>query len=168
MSNDHLQHYGIPGQKWGVRRYQNADGSLTNAGRNRYNENYSEEQRSRDKRVYGRGGVRRINRDMNRGNGISSARSREAARINSARRTGVYLGKGAAIASGLAAYFLSDKIIDSLNKVSGYKLDFIANDPTARSIVKLGISGAISSVGYPIGHALGMVTRGYSPSKFRY
>jgi hypothetical protein len=35
MSND-LQHWGIKGQKWGVRRYQNADGSLTPAGVKRY------------------------------------------------------------------------------------------------------------------------------------
>lgn len=31
-----LYHHGIKGQKWGVRKYQNADGSLTNAGRLRY------------------------------------------------------------------------------------------------------------------------------------
>ena len=30
-----LQHHGILGQKWGVRRYQNADGSLTPAGKRR-------------------------------------------------------------------------------------------------------------------------------------
>lgn len=28
-----LQHYGVKGMKWGVRRYQNPDGSLTNAGK---------------------------------------------------------------------------------------------------------------------------------------
>ena len=30
-----LCHYGIKGQKWGVRRYQNPDGSLTDVGRKR-------------------------------------------------------------------------------------------------------------------------------------
>lgn len=32
----YLIHHGIQGQKWGVRRYQNADGSLTAAGKKRY------------------------------------------------------------------------------------------------------------------------------------
>lgn len=33
---DELYHHGIKGQKWGIRRYQNLDGSLTPAGRERY------------------------------------------------------------------------------------------------------------------------------------
>lgn len=35
MENQELSHHGILGMKWGVRRYQNADGSLTPAGKRR-------------------------------------------------------------------------------------------------------------------------------------
>lgn len=31
-----LQHHGVKGQKWGVRRFQNTDGSLTAEGKKRY------------------------------------------------------------------------------------------------------------------------------------
>lgn len=36
MQQDYLMHHGILGQKWGIRRYQNFDGTLTPAGRERY------------------------------------------------------------------------------------------------------------------------------------
>lgn len=35
MDNNELIHHGILGMKWGVRRYQNKDGSLTPAGKHR-------------------------------------------------------------------------------------------------------------------------------------
>lgn len=38
LSNE-LQHHGIKGQKWGVRRFQNTDGSLTAEGKKRYSVN---------------------------------------------------------------------------------------------------------------------------------
>lgn len=36
MSNNVIMHHGVKGQRWGVRRYQNADGTLTKAGVARY------------------------------------------------------------------------------------------------------------------------------------
>ena len=38
FSQTFLNHHGIKGQKWGVRRYQNPDGSLTSAGEKRYSD----------------------------------------------------------------------------------------------------------------------------------
>lgn len=35
MEVDVLQHHGVKGMKWGIRRYQNKDGSLTPAGKKR-------------------------------------------------------------------------------------------------------------------------------------
>lgn len=36
LSEDELYHWGTKGMRWGIRRYQNPDGSLTAAGRKRY------------------------------------------------------------------------------------------------------------------------------------
>ena len=48
-----LTHYGVLGMKWGVRRYQNVDGSLTTAGQRRYLS--KETKNARRMRTLGRG-----------------------------------------------------------------------------------------------------------------
>lgn len=46
MENSCLLHYGIKGQKWGIRRFQRKDGSLTPAGKKRYaDDDYHEDYR---------------------------------------------------------------------------------------------------------------------------
>lgn len=44
---DELMHYGIKGQKWGIRRFQNKDGSLTTAGKKKRD---AADQKERDSR----------------------------------------------------------------------------------------------------------------------
>ena len=51
ISEEELRHHGIKGQKWGVRRYQNKDGSLTADGRKRYADSIA------DTKVYTKKGV---------------------------------------------------------------------------------------------------------------
>ncbi len=48
-----LTHHGIKGQKWGVRRYQNKDGSLTAAGKKKYSKDYKKEAEQAAKEVIG-------------------------------------------------------------------------------------------------------------------
>lgn len=47
-----LYHFGVRGMKWGIRRYQNKNGSLTPQGRNRYSQ--------RDEFMFGKKGAERI------------------------------------------------------------------------------------------------------------
>lgn len=51
--NGELYHWGIKGMKWGQRRYQNKDGSLTPAGKKRYAAE-NEKLKAREKEIKGR------------------------------------------------------------------------------------------------------------------
>jgi hypothetical protein len=51
--SDYLMHHGVLGQKWGVRRFQNADGSLTAAGKQKLAK-YKERQLKNTESFYNR------------------------------------------------------------------------------------------------------------------
>ena len=66
-----LRHHGIKGQKWGVRRFQNSDGSLTAAGRKRYGDGSSiEDYQNAIKKTKAAGesveNIRKFNNDVKR------------------------------------------------------------------------------------------------------
>lgn len=56
ISEEELYHHGIKGQKWGKRQYQNKDGSLTPAGRERYGskENFEKQYPEDKKKTLGK------------------------------------------------------------------------------------------------------------------
>ena len=44
-----LYHHGVKGQKWGIRRYQNPDGTWTDAGKKRYGDSDGDSNRVSNK-----------------------------------------------------------------------------------------------------------------------
>lgn len=50
--NAYLAHHGIKGMKWGVRRFRNEDGSLTEAGKARYQKDAVREENNRVRKEY--------------------------------------------------------------------------------------------------------------------
>lgn len=56
MNETWIAHHGILGQKWGIRRFENKDGSLTEAGKKRYSKS-NDQKKERFKNSIGIGGV---------------------------------------------------------------------------------------------------------------
>ena len=105
MTENELVHFGIKGMKWGVRRYRNKDGSLTSAGKKRYAENYTAQQRTRDRKLYGSKAVKRINNRMLKGESVQSARHNEVvrkSRINRGKRVTATVATSAVVLGGAA------------------------------------------------------------------
>lgn len=82
VSSDELMHYGIKGQKWGRRRYQNADGSLTAEGRKRYGtkENFDTQYpKDVSKRVDSiKGGAGNVKKAANKATEVINAKDKSA------------------------------------------------------------------------------------------
>jgi hypothetical protein len=69
----YLEHFGIRGQKWGVRRFQNADGSLTDKGRKHYQKKLDREVRKLTAANAARGRYERVRTPMSVGMGVIGA-----------------------------------------------------------------------------------------------
>lgn len=177
MLPSELCHHGIKGQKWGIRRFRNSDGSLTAAGKRRRAENYSDEQMMRDRRIYSKGAARRINKRMLRGESVSGARSAEADRIaryrkvsENAGHVGSVVGSIAGgVAGGLVGLKLSGntKVHSALRNLGLNDTNIAVLSVTASGAIATGLGAVGKSLGSIGGQSAAMLVGGYSPSKYR-
>ena len=71
MTDLELYHWGIKGMRWGVRRYQNKDGSLTPAGKKRYSDD-PDLKKVDSANIKRAAAIREVNRAANRYNAVST------------------------------------------------------------------------------------------------
>ena len=93
-------HYGVKGMRWGF-------------SKQKINADYTPKQRDRDKALYGRGGVRRINKRLNDGGSLTGSRSREVARRNEVVSRNFYLRNGGNIVGTAKGQNAMAKVIGS-------------------------------------------------------
>lgn len=97
IHDDELYHWGIFGMKWGVRRYQNPDGTLTPEGRKRYRKSAKE---MTDEEL-----ISAINRLANEKRYTDLVKSMEPEHLNTGKKILAGISKGAKIAGPVLAPF---------------------------------------------------------------
>lgn len=108
-----LYHYGIKGQKWGVRRFQNKDGSLTPAGRKRYDDDGPSQKKQKEYKVPKNKSLHRLKiEEKYKAQGMSEKEAEQAA----ARRI-----RGEQFAVGAAAVSVAACV--AYNKYKNYNVD---------------------------------------------
>ena len=124
---DELYHHGIKGQRWGVRRFQNEDGSLTPTGERRYNDSDNDGAPKVKKKSKHR--LRLEENFQARGMTQEEAEAAAKKRIRTER---IIAAAGAITLTACAAYLAKDKIKDRIGGVikAGDDLQRVERDDT--------------------------------------
>lgn len=130
MSYDYIEHHGILGQKWGIRRYQNPDGTLTDEGKKRYDKIAN----SDDARYIYKHRKELSEEDFNKA-------YKRAKQTDELRRMGSSVPKEIAIATGKEMATTGIKILAVAGTIA-----FLAKTETGKNLVNKGKTAAISAM----------------------
>lgn len=136
-----LKHSGILGMKWGIRRYQNPDGTLTSAGKARYSQKTGEELDARDmsddELV---SATNRLNRERNY-NFASGKQSK-----NPGYKKDIARKVSASVLGTFAASSLASLLYNKLNGKNALHGKDLAKRTLANGVIAAGLSGIMSLV----------------------
>ena len=116
-----IYHHGIKGMKWGVRRYQNKDGSLTSEGKKRYSDDYLSAHSSKSYKEMSDDELRRVNNRLNMENQYKNLTRQKS---NAQKAIDIVLKGSKTIASLMGAYAVYKKFGNSVvNSVGNLVVD---------------------------------------------
>lgn len=131
-----LEHYGKKGMRWGKRT----------------NPNYSDQQVRRDSQVYGNRGASRINKALNKGDQISTARGDEKTRRDRVMSKNKYVRQGGKVAGALASVAVANVALTGLSRAATSTVGrniinkfLTSNHPLRQAQVAIGLSEALRS-----------------------
>lgn len=127
---DFLAHHGIKGQKWGVRRFQNEDGSLTSSGRKHYG--LAEGGSRKMSRQFSRQ-VKKLNRLATK----ADVKKQEALSEKYSKRAKIGAKVTAGLAAGTAGSYLSDLGAHKKDMASQKLLNHLHNEKWSNALAEI-------------------------------
>ena len=148
-----LKHSGILGMKWGIRRYQNPDGTLTSAGKARYSQKTGKELDARD--MSDDELVSATNR-LNRERSYNFASGKQSK--NPGYKKDIARKVGASVLGTFAASSLASLVYNKLNGKNALHGKDLAKRTLANGAIAAGLSGIIA-----LGNSMGGIVSTSTP-----
>lgn len=134
--NTYICHHGIKGQKWGVRRYQNKDGSLTPEGKKRYSEDYLSAHSGKSVKEMSDDELRRANNRLNMERQYAQL-TKQKSKVKAA--TDAVIKTSGTIAALMAAYKTYKKLFDATKTAADSALNGPVGDMLITYLMEKGL-----------------------------